>query len=708
MAKDRIAQFLLRSGAITEEQIQRALLRQRSRGGRIGSHLLYFRFVSEAQLVGALAEQSGWPAVALEDRHIPPDVLTRLPAELAVEHAMLPFQYDVETETLHIAMADPSNGTGLAEAKRRARARELRVYVAVDSILRERIAGSYPQSGRELFLDQSAELPPLAPRPAPATAAPAVTTQTPPAPPPGRRVLLVGGAGNLGDSLRPIFAREGYELEQLTEAAAVARALRENAYEHVLLARDLEERFAAWVRSGEVATPRTEVSVFTSVTEALLDNPAPYKAVAGSLIRALQQLASLRLPPSTWHPPYALICEDLRNLATALGLRRLAVDGLQIAAHLLVPARDVNGDGGRQGAAIADAADPAALHFDDFNHSLEIAQALRFPWDVEGCLLSFSQLCDEASPSAPESVMRGALAAQILALVWYRHAAFRDQQAPVPVVQAVLRRQATRLASPEVVETFLRILAADSLPATAAASLDPVLLVSEPNDVAEQLSVHLKYGGFRVVEVENLPAARQLLQRVRPKAVLVNHQRYREGALELCEWVKRTSGALVYAFSSLDKPSLIMELLDAGFDDVYVPPFNFNVIVTRIGRSLERGPVARPAPSAAGNVPGFRGSLQELHFVDLVQTLGLSQRSVRIDLVATQRERATVYMRAGRIVHAVCGPVTGAEAIYRIIGWRDEGRFATAPVTRFPADNISQSNDILLFEGCRLLDEAPR
>lgn len=704
MGQDKIAQILLRHGAITEEQIQRALTRQKSRGGRIGSHLLYYRFVSEAQLVKALSEQIGQPGVCLEGRTIPEDVLKRLPVEVVDEYMMLPFEYDATTQTLHVATADPANGAGIAQARRKARAIDLRVYVAVDNILRGMIAALYHGGGREVFLDQIIQLPPLFTEEPAAAAAPPVVPSKPVAP----RVLVISGAAFLRSFLVPIFEREGFELDMLAEPPEIARALRETTYEHVLVARDMEERFAAWVRSGQIATPRTELSMFTSVSGALLDNPAPYKAVVGCLIRAVQQLAESRCAAKAWRPPYVLICEDLRNLAGVLGLRRLAVDGLQIAAHLLVPAPTVPGPSPGRSAPSGGAPDPAALHFDDFNRSLEIAQGLRFPWDVEGCLVSFSHLIDEVAPSAQDRTQKVALAAQVLALVWYRHAAFRDQKVPAAVLHAALRRQASRLAAPEVVDTYLRMLEPGTHSAAAGASLDPVLIVSEPNDVAQQLSVHLKYGGFRVVEVESLPAARQLVQRVQPKAVLVNHERYRDGAVELCTWVKRSSGAFVYAFSSLDKPSLVMELLDSGFDDVYVPPFNFNVIITRIGRSLERGSASRLPGTSPGTEAGFRGTLQELPFVDLIQALGGNQRSVRIDLMAEKGERGTVYLRRGQVVHAVCGPVAGEEAIYRIIGWRDEGRFATAPVTGYPPDNVSAPNDTLLFEGCRLLDEARR
>jgi hypothetical protein len=105
---------------------------------------------------------------------------------------------------------------------------------------------------------------------------------------------------------------------------------------------------------------------------------------------------------------------------------------------------------------------------------------------------------------------------------------------------------------------------------------------------------------------------------------------------------------------------------------------------------------------------GFGGSLEELPFVDLVQAFARSQRSVRIQLESRKGERALVHMRRGRIVHAVCGKLSGADAVYGIIAWGDLGRFSSVPASMFPTENVTESTDTLLFEGCRRLDEGRR
>jgi hypothetical protein len=103
---------------------------------------------------------------------------------------------------------------------------------------------------------------------------------------------------------------------------------------------------------------------------------------------------------------------------------------------------------------------------------------------------------------------------------------------------------------------------------------------------------------------------------------------------------------------------------------------------------------------------GFRGSLSALSFIDLLQTLAQGAQTVHVRLSGPDRESGEVYLRRGRMVHAECGPKTGVDAIYRIIGWGEKGTFRVEKAQEFPNDNIFEANEAILMEGCRLMDEA--
>ena len=115
MAKERLDRILLRKGLVTEDQIKQALLRQKSHRGPLGSHLLYYKFITEKDLVLALAlgEQFGVPGVALGNREISPQVIQKVPAAVADEHMVCPFaasqlpQHVGQMPSLHTTLLAP-------------------------------------------------------------------------------------------------------------------------------------------------------------------------------------------------------------------------------------------------------------------------------------------------------------------------------------------------------------------------------------------------------------------------------------------------------------------------------------------------------------------------------------------------------------------------------------------------------------------------
>jgi hypothetical protein len=124
-----------------------------------------------------------------------------------------------------------------------------------------------------------------------------------------------------------------------------------------------------------------------------------------------------------------------------------------------------------------------------------------------------------------------------------------------------------------------------------------------------------------------------------------------------------------------------------------------------------QGKNAVKIPKGTGDVSrsnnsGFWGGLAALGFIDLLQVLAQASKSIRMNLSGPQGEKAEVYLRRGRMVHAKCGPAAGVDAVYRIIGWGEDGTFEVLPTEDFPSDNVFEANEAILMEGCRLMDEA--
>lgn len=475
-----------------------------------------------------------------------------------------------------------------------------------------------------------------------------------------------------------------------------------------MISEDVEEDFYRLVAGGATGSPLPGISVFGTVAGALMDNPVPYSKVFGSLLRSVQLLAQYRTSTSSWKPPYALISKDIQQTGRLLGLRDAAVDGLRVAAHLLVPSeKALQETPGNTGTSLP----INAGSFRNIDRSIQLAKSLDFPWDIPGCLRGFMGLITGTDPSSLHRDKEDdtSLATQILALVWYRYYAFENMQggpqASPETIKLGLRQQAGHLASSPVVESYVSILEQASGQQGIGLRRN-IFIVGNVPDLSPNLVHELKRHGFRTVEVANLEETEHLCNRQAPDAVLVNHDSFPEQTLKF-GWSamkdRQGAGPALFALTESSEPSLIMNLMESGFSDVFAPPFNAAVLVARISKTLAI--VTRKGESASGR-QGFSATFNELSFTDLIQALAGGGKSVRILLERPTGEKADIYMRTGQIVHAACGKVSGIEAVYEVISWHNDGSFRVVPATQFPPDTISTSNDYILLEGCRRLDEA--
>jgi type IV pilus assembly protein PilB len=60
-----------------------------------------------------LSKQYGVPFVNLDDYTVEPNVLARIPAEIAERHRLLPLRVDEQSPTLVIAMANPGDAEAI-------------------------------------------------------------------------------------------------------------------------------------------------------------------------------------------------------------------------------------------------------------------------------------------------------------------------------------------------------------------------------------------------------------------------------------------------------------------------------------------------------------------------------------------------------------------------------------------------------------------
>ena len=138
----RLGEVLVRSGAITEEDLQQALSRQTGEGHkrRLGTLLVELGLVTEQRIATALAAQLGLACVD-DDALAATSAAGLVPAALAERHHVLPLH--VDAGVLTVATADPTNVVALDDVRLAAGVRSLRVVIATSSAMDRALARAY-------------------------------------------------------------------------------------------------------------------------------------------------------------------------------------------------------------------------------------------------------------------------------------------------------------------------------------------------------------------------------------------------------------------------------------------------------------------------------------------------------------------------------------------------------------------------------------
>jgi len=97
------------------------------------------------------------------------------------------------------------------------------------------------------------------------------------------------------------------------------------------------------------------------------------------------------------------------------------------------------------------------------------------------------------------------------------------------------------------------------------------------------------------------------------------------------------------------------------------------------------------------------GSFDDVSFAELLQMLNLGRKAGTLSISCGPRQ-ATLHLREGEVVHAVMRELTGAEVVYRLLGW-SRGRFEFTPTLASLTRTIELSTENLVFEGLKRMDE---
>ena len=106
-----LGRILIKMGILSRDKVHECLGIQSQRQGKvqIGQIFLELGLVDEGQLQMALAAQRGMEYVSLDGVEIPPDVVEKVPAQMAKTYHIVPIEYNQGLNELSVALDNPDN-----------------------------------------------------------------------------------------------------------------------------------------------------------------------------------------------------------------------------------------------------------------------------------------------------------------------------------------------------------------------------------------------------------------------------------------------------------------------------------------------------------------------------------------------------------------------------------------------------------------------
>lgn len=115
--KRKLGQLLVESGNLSPQSLEEALTHQKNHGGLIGQILISLGYISEEDLVAALAWQLRIPYLPLGNYAINMDAMQTLGEDFCRRHAMVAF--DMDDEFVYAALSDPLNEITVEELEKK-------------------------------------------------------------------------------------------------------------------------------------------------------------------------------------------------------------------------------------------------------------------------------------------------------------------------------------------------------------------------------------------------------------------------------------------------------------------------------------------------------------------------------------------------------------------------------------------------------------
>ena len=264
----------------------------------------------------------------------------------------------------------------------------------------------------------------------------------------------------------------------------------------------------------------------------------------------------------------------------------------------------------------------------------------------------------------------------------------------------------------EVIEAFIAMIQEELLSISSLQKYSQVLLYGTDHNQMVTTEQRIKAAGFRTVAEESLDVFIDLCKRSNPDIIVLHEGTGLGAARQLVDTLVQRGVAMekipTYLLTDGSLATQMSPLLEKGIEDIFPVGDNLNILIIKMRKIQSRIEEKAKERGELVEKQGAGGSLVDMNLIDLLQALGPSRKTVKL-IVTSQKKKLTLFLNQGTIVYAESDGLRGPDAVYAALAWTD-GTWKTMTITpdSIPEPNTFSSNESILMEGCRRLDEMSR
>ncbi len=524
------------------------------------------------------------------------------------------------------------------------------------------------------------------------------------------RMLVVEDHDSICKFIVKLFHYEGFRVKGFATKEEALEELSRNEYDSLVIKEKSPEDTKEFEDKLKESFPDVELYVIKDYASAIIGETRSYQQLVSGFLETLDVYSGLMEMEGLGFQGHTHnVAKYARLMASKLDLRQREVDTITLAASV----HDL-GKRGMKHFTILNV-DPGA-DVDEIMEQLEIPLKMlstaNLPFHIQPVIHHQYERWD--GKGMPDE-LKGEdipMGSRILALA----NSFEDltnkysgREAVDPTVAIeLLNRQSGKLFDPDLLDVLMGVIKDDIYLKRMEGDQDTIMLVDTEMELTTLMELRLINMGYGVIISRDGDDALAKARAEKPSLIITETDLPGKDGFELISELAKnddTKGIPFVFLSRRDDTKSVTMGLDLGAEDYITKPVKVEVLCAKVNTMMSRLK-AEKKTAAPTQAAGVSGSLSEMSLPDIVQILGAGRKTGLVTLLNNDK-KAEIFLEEGRIVNAKVDDIKGEEAFYQILYWVD-GTFTIDPSVTPDEQLINVSNDSLILEGFRKMDEASR